>query len=54
MNGDKRWIGNGNKDILIVWARNLDTNKVEGFIIETKWKGYEAEVIKGKLALRIV
>ncbi|CAD8062535.1 unnamed protein product [Paramecium primaurelia] len=54
LNGDKRWIGNGNKDVLIVWARNLDTNKVEGFIVETKWPGYHAEVIQGKLALRIV
>lgn len=22
INGTKRWIGNGNRDILIVWARN--------------------------------
>lgn len=22
LNGTKRWIGNGNRDILIVWARN--------------------------------
>ncbi|NDW60442.1 acyl-CoA dehydrogenase, partial [Yangia sp. PrR004] len=24
LNGNKRWIGNGNKDVLIVFARNLD------------------------------
>jgi acyl-CoA oxidase len=28
LNGTKRWIGNGNRDILIVWARNLDNQKV--------------------------
>lgn len=22
LNGTKRWIGNGNRDILIIWARN--------------------------------
>ena len=22
LNGNKRWIGNGNRDILIVWAKN--------------------------------
>lgn len=22
LNGNKRWIGNGNRDLLIVWARN--------------------------------
>lgn len=30
LNGDKRWIGNGNKDVLIVWAKNTETKKVEG------------------------
>ena len=54
LNGNKRWIGNGNKDVLIVFARNFDNNQVEGFIVETKCPGYEVEVIKGKLALRIV
>lgn len=22
LNGNKRWIGNGNRDIVVVWARN--------------------------------
>ncbi len=22
LNGNKRWIGNGNRDLLVVWARN--------------------------------
>jgi acyl-CoA oxidase len=28
LNGTKRWIGNGNKDILIIWAKNTENNKV--------------------------
>lgn len=30
LNGNKRWIGNGNRDVLVIWARNTDNNKVEG------------------------
>lgn len=54
INGNKRWIGNGNKDLLIIWARSADTNQIEGFIVENKWPGVTSEVIKNKLALRIV
>ena len=34
LNGNKRWIGNGNKDLLVVWARNEANQKVEAFILE--------------------
>lgn len=54
LNGDKRWIGNGNRDIMVAWARNLENNKVQGFIVDLKAKGVQSEVIKHKLALRIV
>lgn len=33
LNGTKRWIGNGNRDILIIWARNSQNNNVEAFIL---------------------
>jgi acyl-CoA oxidase len=33
LNGTKRWIGNGNRDILIIWARNSENNNVEAFIV---------------------
>jgi len=23
LNGNKRWIGNGNGDLLVVWAKNM-------------------------------
>ena len=28
LNGNKRWIGNGNRDLLIIWARNVNNKKV--------------------------
>jgi acyl-CoA oxidase len=54
LNGTKRWIGNGNRDLLVVWAKNNANKNVEGFIIENKWKGVKSEVIKYKLPLRSV
>jgi len=39
INGDKRWIGNGDKDLVTVWARNTENNKVECFIVENKYPG---------------
>jgi acyl-CoA oxidase len=54
LNGDKRWIGNGNRDLLIVWARNQENNKVEGFILDMKLPGITTQVIKHKLPLRMV
>jgi acyl-CoA oxidase len=54
INGKKRWIGNGNGGILVVWARNETTKQVEGFIVETKNNGVTAVPIQRKLALRVV
>ena len=28
INGTKRWIGNGNRDLLAVWARNTETKEI--------------------------
>lgn len=55
LNGQKKWIGNATfADIIIIWARDLDDGKVKGFIVEKDFKGFKAEKIKGKMALRIV
>ena len=55
INGIKRWIGNGNKDLLVAWAKNTENKKVEGYILETNGlKGWSSEVIKNKIGLRIV
>jgi len=54
INGVKRWIGSGNKDLLVTWAKNTETKNVEAFILEKGVKGWSSEVIKNKLALRVV
>jgi len=54
LNGNKRWIGNGNKDMVVTWARNQETKKVECFIVPNSSPGFTSEVIKNKLALRCV
>lgn len=55
LNGQKKWIGNATfSDITVIWARDLDDNNVKGFIVEKNFKGFTAEKIKGKMALRIV
>jgi len=33
LNGNKRWIGNANKDLMIVFARDEIDKKVKGFIV---------------------
>lgn len=32
LNGNKRWIGNGDGDYLIVYAKNLEEGKINGTI----------------------
>lgn len=54
INGEKKWIGNGAAGgISVVWARNEDGD-VNGFIVPQETEGYNAEVIKGKAALRAI
>jgi len=55
INGVKRWIGNATfSDVLIVWARNMETNQVQGYIVNKDAKGMTMEKIQNKLPLRIV
>ncbi len=55
LNGAKRWIGNATwSDICVVWARDVDDNKVKGFIVTTDTPGYSATKIERKLSLRMV
>lgn len=55
LNGTKRWMGNANRDLLVVFAKNSKKD-VEGYILETHSnpKGWSSETIKNKLGLRIV
>jgi acyl-CoA oxidase len=54
LNGNKRWIGNANKDIMCVFAKDEKTEEVQCFILDLKWPGIQRESIKRKMALRPV
>ncbi|QIY68146.1 acyl-CoA dehydrogenase family protein [Streptomyces sp. RLB1-33] len=54
LNGYKRWIGNTTlADYVIIWARG-DDGHVGGYVVETGTPGFDAQVIRGKTALRCV
>ncbi|BBN05274.1 glutaryl-CoA dehydrogenase [Marchantia polymorpha subsp. ruderalis] len=55
LNGQKRWIGNATfADILVIFARNTQTNQINGFIVKKGAKGLKATKIENKIGLRIV
>ncbi len=55
LNGAKRWIGNATfADLIIVWARDTESNHVLGFVVEKGTPGFCATKIENKIALRIV
>jgi len=55
LNGQKKWIGNATfADVIVLWARDEDSNQVKGFLIRKGNPGYHAEKMEDKMALRIV
>jgi glutaryl-CoA dehydrogenase len=55
LNGAKRWIGNASfADLNVIWARDVDDRQVKGFVVEKGTPGYSTEVMKDKIALRVV
>ena len=55
LNGEKKWIGNATfSDITIIWARDLDSGQVKGFIVRKENPGFKAEKMEDKMALRTV
>lgn len=55
LNGEKRWIGNATfSDWVVIYARDLDDNKVKGFLVDTSLPGYSATKIENKISLRTV
>ncbi len=55
LNGAKRWIGNATfADLVVVWARDTETDHVLGFVVEKGTPGFSASKIERKIALRIV
>src|SRR3954452_2169450 len=55
LTGEKKWIGNGSfADLVIIWARDEETDQVLGFVVEKGTPGYSAVDLKDKIALRAV
>ena len=55
LDGAKRWIGNGTfADLVVVWARDVEDDKVKGFVVQKGAPGFSATKMEGKLALRCV
>lgn len=55
LNGQKKWIGNATfADVIVIWARDVDSNQVKGFLVEKDNPGFKAEKMEDKMALRIV
>jgi glutaryl-CoA dehydrogenase len=55
LDGAKRWIGNATfADLVVVWARDVQTGQVLGFVVEKDTPGFTATKIENKIALRIV
>jgi len=55
LDGAKKWIGNGSfADLVIIWARDADTDRVLGFVVEHGTPGFSAVDLEDKIALRAV
>jgi glutaryl-CoA dehydrogenase len=55
LDGQKKWIGNGSfADLVVVWARDVETDRVLGFVVETPTPGFSAVDLEDKIALRAV
>lgn len=55
LNGQKKWIGNATfADVIVIWAREEDSNQVKGFLVRKDNPGFKAEKMEDKMALRIV
>lgn len=55
LNGQKKWIGNATfADVIIIWANDVDSNQVKGFLIRNGNPGFKAEKMQDKMALRTV
>ncbi|MFF2677771.1 acyl-CoA dehydrogenase family protein [Arthrobacter koreensis] len=55
LNGTKRWIGNGTFcDWMLFWAREPETGKVRGFLLDASLPGIKRTRIENKTALRTV
>ena len=55
LDGAKKWIGNATfSDVTVIWARDVDSGAVKGFLVEKDTPGFRAEKMEHKIALRVV
>src|SRR3954465_545357 len=55
LDGQKKWIGNCSfADLVIIWARDVETERVLGFVVEHGTPGFSAVDLEDKIALRAV
>jgi glutaryl-CoA dehydrogenase len=55
VNGQKKWIGNATfSDVTVIWANDVATNQVKGFLVRKGNPGFKAEKMENKMALRTV
>jgi alkylation response protein AidB-like acyl-CoA dehydrogenase len=55
LDGQKKWIGNGSfADLVIIWAQDVETQRVHGFVVEQGTPGFSAVDLEDKIALRAV
>ncbi|MGY1917014.1 acyl-CoA dehydrogenase family protein [Blastococcus sp. SYSU DS0973] len=55
LDGEKKWIGNASfADLIIIWARDVDTERVLGFVVEQGTPGFTTVDLEDKIALRVV
>ncbi|KAG4922144.1 Acyl-coenzyme A oxidase 4, peroxisomal [Glycine soja] len=55
LDGQKRWIGNSTfADLLVIFARNMTTNQINGYIVKKDAPGLTVTKMENKIGLRIV
>lgn len=54
LNGEKMWITSGSiADVAVIWAKVTDEDdRIRGFVVPTKTKGFKADDVHGKWSLR--
>src|SRR6476620_11242887 len=53
LDGQKKWIGNASfADLIIIWAQDVDTQRVLGFVVEKGTEGFSAVDLEDKIALQ--
>ncbi len=55
LDGQKKWIGNASfADLIVIWAKDVETDRVLGFVVEKNTPGFTTVDLEDKIALRAV